>query len=120
MRDESVSGPGVAFDKQDCGATVMLSVMSSKEKQFRRTIDCLDLICPACSRPFAISIFNLEWFEVNEQELGTGFSGGSHASVFRCWVQSLQSRRHFPPVREEALTVEPAGLQLGQSVAQAL
>ena len=65
--------------------------------------------------PFAISIFKLEWFEVNEQELGKGFSGGSYASISRCRVQSPQSRRHFPPVREGALA-EPAALQLGQSV----
>jgi hypothetical protein len=116
MRDESVLEPCVTCNKPDCGATVMLSVMGSKEKHFNRTTDCLELICPACNRPFLISIFRLEWLEVNEQELGRGFSGGSYASKSRRWVQSLQSRRHLPPVREGALTVEPAGLQLGQSV----
>jgi hypothetical protein len=110
MRDKSDLGPCVTCNKPDCGTTVMLSVMGSKKKQFSRTMDCLDLIFPTCSRPFAISIFKLEWFEVNEQDLGKGFSGGSYASISRCRVQSPQSRRHFQPVREGALT-GPAGLQ---------
>ncbi len=92
-------------NKPDCGATVMLSVMGSKEEHFNRTTDCLDLICPACNRAFSISIFKLEWSEVNEKELGRGFSGLRR-------VQSLQPGRHIRPVSEGALTVEPAGLQL--------
>jgi len=116
MGDESVLEPCVTCNKPDCGATVMLSVMGSKEKHFNRTTDCLDLICPTCNGAFSISIFKLEWAEFNEKELGRGFSGGSHAPKSRRRVQSLQSRRHIRPVSEGALTVEPAGLQLGQSV----
>ena len=114
MGDESVLEPCVTCNNPDCASTVMLSVMG-KEKHFNRTTDCLDLICPTCNRAFSISIFKLEWSEVNEKELGRGFSGGSYAPKSRR-VQSLQSRRHIRSVREGALTVEPAGLQLGQSV----
>jgi hypothetical protein len=68
MRDEAVLEPCTTCNKADCGATVILSVMSSNGKQFNRTTDCLE-----CNRPFSISIFKLEWMKVDKQELGRGF-----------------------------------------------
>jgi hypothetical protein len=102
MRDESVLEPCVTCNKADCGATVMLSVMGSKETHFNRTTDCLDLICPACNRPFSISIFKLEWFELNEQELSRGFSGDVDSSAQFSFIVSVlwgQQARRLPWVR---------------------
>ena len=75
MRDKAPLEPCVACDKEDCGATVILSAVASGPKHFNQETDCLDVICPACNTPFSISIFKLQWLEAEEAEILQGFIG---------------------------------------------
>jgi len=91
MREQAVLEPCATCDKKDCGATVILSTVASGTKHFNQAKDCLDVVCPACNRPFSISIFKLQWMEVDEHEFTQGFLGGNDRSRFLHWM-------HFHPV----------------------
>jgi hypothetical protein len=61
---------------------VILSSEASAQKgeqRFNREADGLNLMCPACGRQFSVSIFELEWFEVEEDEFKRGFLGAKRA-----------------------------------------
>lgn len=86
MRDKMVLEPCVTCDKEDCGATVILSAVASGTKHFNQAKDCLDVSCPACKRSFSISIFQLQWMEVDERELAQGFFKVGYASRLLHWM----------------------------------
>jgi hypothetical protein len=76
MKNQIRLEPCMACDKSDCQATLILPNLSSTKKHFNPETNCFDLICPACNRPFSISIFKLAWLEVDEIEFMKGFFGG--------------------------------------------
>jgi hypothetical protein len=82
-----VLAPCVTCDKEDCGATLILSA-SSETKHYDSTDDCFDLVCPACKRPFSVSIFRLQWLEVDTNERSRGFFGPGPASKIMHWMHS--------------------------------
>jgi len=88
MRGKVILEPCVACDKKDCGATMILSAVASGTKRFDQAKDSLDLICPACNRAFSVSIFKLQWLEVDERELAQGFFRASYADSFLSWINS--------------------------------
>jgi len=88
MKEQAVLQPCVTCDKEDCGATVILSAVASGTKHFNQTKDCLDVICPACNRPFSVSIFKLQWLEVDDREIDQGFFGAGYALRFLHWMRS--------------------------------
>jgi len=82
MRDEVVLEPCVPCDHEACGVAVILSATASGTKHFDQVKDCLDVICPACHSPFSISIFKLQWMEVDEREFAQGFFRAGDALRF--------------------------------------
>jgi len=73
MREKTSLEPCVICDKPDCSATVIVSKVNPETKHFNRANDTLDLVCPACERPFSVSILTIEWFEVATDELEYAF-----------------------------------------------
>jgi hypothetical protein len=63
-------------DRQNCGATVVLSRLGSDKKHFDSETASIELICPACSKPFEVSITEMERVAVSEDQLQKGFFGG--------------------------------------------
>ena len=70
--------PCTSCDKPDCGAIVVITnpSVAPEKKQPHRAGDRLDLTCPACGRPFSISILELDWLEVDDNDFARGFVGG--------------------------------------------
>lgn len=79
VRIEPRLAPCVVCDKSDCGAKVIVPNVSPEKRQFNQSTECLNLTCPACERPFSVSIFKLEWLEVDEDEFRRGFWGAKRA-----------------------------------------
>lgn len=69
--------PCITCDRPDCGATVILPSLASGRIHFNQEADCLDLKCPACNRPFSVSISKLEWLEFDGSDFAIGFFAGS-------------------------------------------
>lgn len=84
MRHHIRLEPCITCDKLDCGVTVILPSPASGEKHFNQAADRLDQKCPACNRLFSVSIFELEWFEVDEHEFASGFIGSKRG--YACLV----------------------------------
>jgi len=82
MRNQVVLEPCVLCDKEDCGVAVILSAAASGTKHFDQVKDCLNVICPACHGSFSVSIFKLQWLEVDEREFAQGFFRASDAFRF--------------------------------------
>jgi hypothetical protein len=76
MKSQAHLEPCITCDKRDCGATVILPSLASGEKHFDSAADRLDVECPSCNQLFSVSIFKLEWLEVEEYESIRGFFGG--------------------------------------------
>ncbi len=98
MKDQAVLEPCVTCDKEKCGAAVILSAAASGTKHFDQVKDRLDVICPACHRPFSISIFKLEWLEVDEREFAQGFFRATDA--FRFMPGSIPTYPHRSDLRQ--------------------
>jgi hypothetical protein len=79
MADQPSLVPCIICDKSDCGATLIVPRLASEKKRFNRTTNCLTVMCPACGRLFSVSIFKLEWLEVEEADLKRGFWGAKRA-----------------------------------------
>jgi len=88
MREQAFLEPCMKCDKEDCGATVILSAVASGTKHFNQAKDCLDVVCPVCNRPFSTSIFKLQWLEVDEREFARGFFRTGYALRFLHLIQS--------------------------------
>ena len=71
--NEPRSAPCVKCNKPDCGAIVIVPSVASEKRQFDRLAEILNVTCPACDRPFSVSISKLEWLEVEEDQLKGGF-----------------------------------------------
>lgn len=63
-------------DKRRCGATVILTTLSSEKKQFDSGNGSIALICPACDKSFTVLITEMEWVNVSAEQLRQGFFGG--------------------------------------------
>jgi hypothetical protein len=70
---EPRSAPCLRCDKPDCGVMVIVPSVVSEKRQFNRLAETLSVTCPACDRPFSVSISKLEWLEVQEGQLKGGF-----------------------------------------------
>lgn len=70
---EPRSAPCVKCDKPDCRVTVIVPSVASEKRQFNRPAQTFNMTCPACDRPFSVSISELEWLEVEEAQLKGGF-----------------------------------------------
>lgn len=82
MRQQLRLEPCMTCVNEECGATVILPSLASGEKHFDRSADRLDVTCPACNQLFSVSIFELEWLEVEENEYAKGFFGGKKAHLW--------------------------------------
>jgi len=80
MKEQVILEPCATCDKQECGAAVIVSAAASGSKYFDQVTDCLDVTCPACHRPFSISIFKLQWQQVHENAFAQGFFRASDAT----------------------------------------
>jgi hypothetical protein len=67
-------------DRRNCGATVILSRLSSDKKRFVSETASIELICPACDKCFELSITEMERVDVSEDQLQKGFFGGRAAA----------------------------------------
>jgi hypothetical protein len=83
MRDQLRLEPCLTCDSPSCSATVILPSPATGAKHFNQTANCLDLKCPVCDRLFSVSIFKLEWLEVDEYEFTRGFLGNQRAHARR-------------------------------------
>jgi hypothetical protein len=63
-------------DRRNCGATVILSRLTSDKKHFRSETASIELVCPACDKSFELSISDMERVEVSDDQLRKGFFGG--------------------------------------------
>ena len=62
--------------RPNCGATVIVSRLASDKKRFDAETASIEMICPACQKPFELSITNMERVSVSDDQLRTGFFGG--------------------------------------------
>jgi hypothetical protein len=78
VRSEHGLEPCTSCDKPDCGAIVVITnpSVAREKKSPHRAGDLLDLTCPACGRRFSISISELDWLEVGDDDFARGFFGG--------------------------------------------
>lgn len=67
-------------DRPNCGATVIVSKLGSDRKRFDSETASIEMICPACDKPFELSITAMERVNVSEDQLRTGFFGGRKAA----------------------------------------
>jgi hypothetical protein len=79
-------------DNPGCGAKVILPSTASGNKHFNHAAECLDLMCPACDLPFSVSIFKLEWLQVDDLEFTRGFVGGKQEGPWHLG----RRRKHSP------------------------
>ena len=63
-------------DRPNCGATVIVSRLGSDKKRFDSETASIEMICPACHKPFELSITEMERVHVSDDQLQTGFFGG--------------------------------------------
>jgi hypothetical protein len=66
-------------DRSSCGATVIVSRLGSDKKRFDSESASIEMICPACDKPFELSITEMERVNVSDDQLQTGFFGGRRA-----------------------------------------
>jgi hypothetical protein len=62
-------------DRRRCGATVILSALSSEKKKFDTESGSIALICPACDKSFTVLITEMEWLNVSEEQVRQGYFG---------------------------------------------
>jgi hypothetical protein len=67
-------------DRPNCGATVIVSKVGPDKKRFDSETACIEMICPACHRPFELSVTGMERVNVSDDQRRTGFFGGSKAA----------------------------------------
>ncbi len=67
-------------DNRKCGATVILSALNSDKKRFDLESASMQLICPACDKPFTVLITEIERANVSEEQLQQGFFGGRRSA----------------------------------------
>lgn len=67
-------------DKRKCGATVILSILPPDKKRFDLESASMELICPACGKPFTVLITQIERANVSEKHLQQGFFGGRRSA----------------------------------------
>jgi hypothetical protein len=67
-------------DRPGCGATVIICRVGSDKKLFDAETISIEMICPACDKPFALSITEMERFSVSDEQLQIGFFGGRGAA----------------------------------------
>jgi hypothetical protein len=70
-------------DRRNCGATVILSRLSSDKKRFVSETASIELICPACGKPFELPITDMERVDISEDQLRKGFFGGRRSARAR-------------------------------------
>jgi hypothetical protein len=63
-------------DRPNCGATVIISRLDSDKKHFDSETASIELICPACDKPFELSITEMERVNISDEQLRIGFFGG--------------------------------------------
>jgi len=63
-------------DRPNCGATVIVSRLGSDRKRFDSETASIEMICPACDKPFELSITEMKRVNVSDDELRMGFFGG--------------------------------------------
>jgi hypothetical protein len=63
-------------DRPNCGATIIVSRLGSDKKRFDSETASIEMICPACHKPFELSITEMERVNVSDDQLRTGFFGG--------------------------------------------
>ena len=67
-------------DRPNCGATIIVCKLGADKKRFDSESACIEMICPACHKPFAVSIMDMERINVSDDQLRTGFFGGRKAA----------------------------------------
>ena len=67
-------------DRPNCGATVIVSKLGSDRKRFDSETASIEMICPACNKPFELSITAMERVNVSEDQLQIGFFAGRKAA----------------------------------------
>jgi len=67
-------------DRPGCGATVIICRVGSDKKRFDAETISIEMICPACDKPFALSITEMERLSVSDEQLRIGFFGGRRAA----------------------------------------
>lgn len=65
----------VCCDKQDCVAVVILPAVPHNLQRVDRATQRLELVCPACSRPFSVLLTNVDYRDVTDEQLIRGFIG---------------------------------------------
>jgi hypothetical protein len=63
-------------DRPNCGATVIVSRLASDKKRFDSESASIEIICPACDKPFELSITEMERVNVSDDQVRIGFFGG--------------------------------------------
>ena len=60
-------------DKENCSAIVIIPAVRDKAKKFDHREQTLELVCPACSRPFSAPLRNITYLDVTDEQLTQGF-----------------------------------------------
>jgi hypothetical protein len=70
-------------DRPNCGATVIVSRLGSERKRFDSETASIEMICPACDKPFELSITEMKRVNVSDDQLRMGFFGGRRTAGAR-------------------------------------
>ena len=60
-------------EKADCSTVVLLPSLPDTYKKFNFESKRLEIICPVCLQPFAISIPEIAYARVTDSDLNTGY-----------------------------------------------
>jgi hypothetical protein len=90
MKSQAHLEPCITCDKWDCGATVILPSLASEKKHFDSAADRLDVECPSCNQLFSVSIFKLEWLEVEVYASTRGSFGAKRRKAMAVLAQRLR------------------------------
>ena len=62
-----------ACTKSDCGTVVILPSIPDHGKRFDFQNHYLEVVCPACHRPFAIGVGEIFFQDVTDNEISAGY-----------------------------------------------
>ncbi len=63
-------------DKEDCSTIVIIPALPDRDKKFDHYNQKLEMICPACNRPFSAPIRSVEYRDVTDEQLSRGYIVG--------------------------------------------
>jgi len=72
----SQSAACIRCDEQDCLAVVIIPAVRNNLKRVEHAKQRFELTCPACHRIFSVPFRNVEYRDVTDEQLISGFIGG--------------------------------------------